>query len=43
MQKEAEVAEPMHDIEEKELEAEIQEENHHYLKNTPNIETKPKA
>ena len=33
----------MHDIEEEEVEAEVPKGNHHYLKNTPNIETNPKA
>ena len=40
---EAEVAEPMHDMEEAEIKAEVREEDLIYPKNTPNTETKPKA
>ena len=39
----AEVEDLMHDMKEEEVEAKVPEEDHHYLKNTPNIETKPKA
>ena len=43
IQMEAEVVEHMHDVVEEEVENEVQEENLIYPKNTPNIETKPKA
>ena len=43
IQMEAEVAEPMHDMEEEEIKAEVREEDLIYPKNTPNTETKPKA